>query len=164
MTNQDTQTKSAGETTTATYESFINALNGLQSEGELRDALRELVKRGAATARSRGSDLHAETTKATGAIENVLVKAVNGVAETNRKIADAALQDIETACSSLEKLAGAKSFEEAYRAYADYLHHQNEVGVARAKSTAAYVSAKTSEAFDAVRDSATKLVPWLKAA
>ena len=78
------------------------------------------------------------------------------------KVADATFQEVETAWL---KLVGARSLEEAYEAYFDYLRRQNEVGAARAKSAASLVSAKASDAFDAFRDSATKIMPtWLRAA
>ena len=149
----------------ATYESLMNALKGLHGKSEIRDALREFFKRNAATAKARSGDLHAGVTKATGVIESVLVKAVNGVAEVNRNVVDAAHQEIETAFSAVDKLIEAKSFDEAYRTYVNYLLGQNEVRVARAKSAASFVSAKASESFDALRDSAAKLTPnWLRAA
>jgi hypothetical protein len=165
MAKLNTQDKTASEPLTQGYETFVNALNGLPNENEFRETLRDFVKRSAATARTRSADLHAGATKATGAIENVLVKSMNGVAEANRKIASAALQDVETACLTVDKLVGAGSFGEAYKTYFDYLVHQNEVGVARTKSAASYASAKASEALAAVRDSAAKLVPtWFQAA
>jgi hypothetical protein len=165
MTEHGVQNKYASNAPAATYESFVNALNGLHNDIGLGEALREIVKRSATTARGRSADLHAGATKATGAIEHVLVKAVSGVAETNRKVANAALQEIETACATVDKLADAKSFDEVYRTYFDYLRHQNEVGQTRAKIAAGFVSAKASEAFDAFRDSAARFVPtWLRAA
>jgi len=165
MTKHNAQDKTAGEPVAPTYDSFIAALNGLRNESDFRETLREFVKRGAATAKTRSADLHAGATKATGAIETVLVKAVNGVAEVNRKVAGAALQDIETVCSTVDKLVGANSFGEAYKTYFDYLVHQNEVGMARAKSVAGYASAKASEANSAIRDGAAKFVPnWFRVA
>jgi hypothetical protein len=165
MTEHDAQNKPASDAPAATYESLILALNSLHNENGLGEALREFVQRGAATARNRSADLHAGATKATGAIENVLVKAVSGVAEANRKVASAARQEVEMACSTIDKLAGAKSFEEAYKTYFDFLRYQNEIGQARAKSAAGFVSVKVSEAFDAFRDSAARFVPtWLRAA
>ncbi|HEY1941410.1 MAG TPA: hypothetical protein VGH40_04740 [Roseiarcus sp.] len=165
MIEHNAQNTSASEAPTATYESFIDALNGLHDENKLRDALREFVKRGAATARNRTADLHVRATKTTGAIENALVELVNGVAEANREVANAALQEVETACVAVDKLVGATSFDEARKAYFDYLRHQGEVGAARTRSAAGLVSAKASEAFDAFRDSATKFPPtWFRAA
>jgi hypothetical protein len=165
MTEHDAQNNSASGPPAATYEALIVALNGLHNDNEFREALREFVQRGAATARNRSADLHAGATKATGAIEDVLVKAVSGLAEANRKVANAALQEVATACATIDKLAGARSFDEAYKTYFDYLRHQIEVGQARAKSAAGFVSVKASEAFDAFRDSAARFVPtWLRAA
>ena len=165
MTERDAQNKYASDAPAATYESLIIALNGLHNENGLGEALREFFQRGAATARNRSVDLHAGATKATEEIENVLLKAVSAVAEANRKVANAALREVETACVTIDKLAGATSFEEAYETYFDYLRHQNEIGQVRAKSAAAFASVKASAAFDAFRDSVARFVPtWLRAA
>jgi hypothetical protein len=141
--------------------SLMNALDGLHNDYELRETLREFAKRNAATAKDRAAHLHAAATKATGVIENALVKAVSEVVTTNRKVVDAAYQEIDTAFSAVDKLVGAKSFEEAFKTYVEYLRHQNEVDVARAKSAVGSASAKVSEAFDAHRSRATQFLPKL---
>lgn len=163
--HQNTPAQPANEAPAATHLSLTNALDGLQNDLEFRDALREIVKRSTATARDRSAHLQAAATKATGAIENALVKTVSEVAKANREVVNATCQEIETAFSTVEKLAGAKSVDEAFRTYVEYLRHQNEVGVARAKSVAGFASAKATEAFDALREQATQLLPmWFRAA
>jgi hypothetical protein len=143
----------------ATYESLAKALGALPNKFEIPEAARELVKRGAAAAKDRSSDLHAGANKVTGAIEEALVGAVNGLAEANRKIVDIAYQDAEAMFAAIDKLAGAQSLTDAYEVYVDYLRQQTNVSVARAKSAASFVSAKASEGFDTVRDSIAKVVP-----
>jgi hypothetical protein len=117
------------------------------------------VKRGVAAAKERSSDLHAGANKVTGAVEEALVGAVNGLADVNRKLVDIAYQDAEAMFAAIDRLAGAQSFTDAYEVHGDYLRQQTNVSVARAKSAASFVSAKASEGFDALRDGIAKVVP-----
>jgi hypothetical protein len=160
MTKQQTWTSgSPTEACATTYESLAKALGGLQNKFELPEAAREFVKRTAAAAKDRSTDLHAGANKVTGAIEEALVGAVNGMAEVNRKVVEAAYQDAEATFAAIDKFAGAQSLTEAYEVYADYLRQQGNVVASRAKSAASFVSAKTSEGFDALRDGITKVMP-----
>ena len=147
------------QSASATYASLMNALDGLHNGREVGDRLREFAKRSAAIAKNGGADLHAGATKATATVENALVKAVGEIADANRTVLNAAYQEVEAACTAFDTLAGAKSFEEAYKVYADYLRQRGEVGVARAKNVAGFASAKASEAFEALRDGAAKVLP-----
>jgi len=147
------------ETCATTYDSLVKALDGLQNKFEIPEAARAFVMRSVATAKDRSTDLHAGINKVTGAIEEAVVSAVNGIADLNRKIVDATYQDAEATFTAIEKLAGAKSPTEVYQLYVDYLRQQNEVGVARAKSAAGFVSAKASEGFNTLRDGIVKVMP-----
>jgi hypothetical protein len=147
------------EACTATYGSLAKAVGGLHNQFEIPEAAREFVKRSAATAKDRSSDLHAEANKVTGAIEETLVGAVNSLADLNRKIADAAYQDLNAAFTAIDKLASAESITDAYDTYVDYLREQSKVGVDRAKDAASFVSTKASEGFDSLRNGIAKFVP-----
>jgi hypothetical protein len=142
-----------------TYESLAKALGGLQNTFEIPEAAREFVKRGAVAANERSTDLHAGANKVTGAIEEALVGAVNGLAEVNRKIADAVHQDAQAAFGAIDKLASARSLSDAYEVYVDYLREQTNVSVARVKETVSFASAKAAEGFDTVRNGLAKVVP-----
>src|SRR5262245_57773850 len=102
---QNATTKSPTEATAATYESLVEALGGLQGKFELPETTREFVKRSAAAAKDRSSELHASANKATGAIEEALISAVSGLADANRKIVDAAYQDAEATLAAIDRLA-----------------------------------------------------------
>src|SRR5262245_15133019 len=144
MTKQQKWTpESPIEACATTYESLAKALGGLQNKFEIPEAAREFVKRSAAAAKDRSSDLHAG---------EALVGAVNGLADLNRKIVDATHQDLEAAFAAIDKLASAESLTDAFETYVDYLRQQSKVGVARAKDAASLVSTKASEGFDALRD------------
>ena len=158
MTKQQKWTpESPIEACATTYGSLAKALGGLQNKFEIPDAAREFVKRTAA--KDGSTDLHAGANKVTGAIEEALVGAVNGMADVNRKVVEAACQDAEATFAAMDKLAGAQSLTEAYEVYVDYLRQQDNVVNARAKSAASFVSAKASEGFDALREGITKVMP-----
>jgi hypothetical protein len=130
---------------------------GLQNKLEIPDAAREFVKHSAAAAKDRSTDLHAGANKVTGAVEEALVSAVNGLAEVNRKIADAAYHDAQAVFAAIDKLAGAQSVNDAYEVYVAYLRDQTNVGVARVQEAASFVSAKAGEGFHALRDGLAKV-------
>jgi hypothetical protein len=140
------------EASATTYESLEQALDGLERKFELPEAARQFVKRGAATARDRSTDLRAGVHKVNGATEDAIIRAVSGLAEINRKVVEAAYQDTEATLSAMDRMADAKSLSEAYQVYVDYLRQQREVGIARAKRAAEFVSAKASEGFHALQD------------
>ncbi|HKF10906.1 MAG TPA: phasin family protein [Xanthobacteraceae bacterium] len=159
MTKQQKWTpESPIEACATTYESLAKALGGLQNKFEIPDAAREFVKRSAAAAKDRSSDLHAGANKVTGAVEEALVGAVNGLADLNRKIVDATYQDLEAAFAAIDKLASAESLTDGFETYVDYLRQQSKVGVARAKDVTSLVSTKASEGFDALRDGIAKFM------
>ena len=147
------------EACATTYESLAKALGGLQTKLEIPEAAREFVKRSAAAAKDRSTGLHSGVNKVTGAIEEALVGAVNGLAEVNRKVADAIYQDAQATFAAIDTLAGSQSLTDAYDVYVDYLRDQTNVGVARVESAANFVGAKAAEGFDAVRDGLAKVVP-----
>jgi hypothetical protein len=63
------------EDAATTYEAFAKALGGLHNKFDIPEAAREFVKRSAAAAKDRSTDLHAGANKVTGAIEEALVSA-----------------------------------------------------------------------------------------
>ena len=147
-----TQTKSPIDASNETYASIVKALSDMQNKFEIPEAAREFVKRSAETARDRASDVHAGVHKATGTIEGAVINAVTGVADINRELYKAALQDTQATFTAVEKLAGAKSLAEGYQLYVDFLRERAEVGMSRAKNVAEFVSDKAADGFKTVQD------------
>jgi len=152
-------TESATEVATGTYGSMIKALGGLQSKFEIPEAAREFVKRGAATAKERTAAIHDGANKVAGVMEGAIVDAVTGIADINRKLIDTARDDTEAALAAIDKLAAAKSLAEAYQLSVDYWRERGEIGMARAKNVAAFVSAKVYDGVKAVEEGATRMGP-----
>ena len=158
------KTKSPIDATNETYASVVKALSDMQDKFEIPEAAREFVKRSAETARDRASDVHASAHKVTGAVEGAVIKAVTGVADINRELFKAALQDTQAAFTAIEKLAGAKSFAEAYQLQVDYLRERAEVGMTRTKNVAEFVSDKAADGFKTVQDGFSKVTNFSKQA
>ena len=160
MTEQHNSTpESPIEASAKTYESLLKALGGVENKFEIPEATREFVKRSAAAAKDRSTDLRVGAHKMNGAIEAALLGAISTMADVNRRIVDAAYQDAEAGLAAIDRLAGAKSLAEAYQVSADYLRERREVGLARAKSAAEFVSTKTSEGFQVLQDRFAKVMP-----
>jgi hypothetical protein len=159
MTKHEKWTEWPTQAYAAAYESLAAALDGLQNKFEVPESARELVKRSAATAKDRSSDLHTGANKVTDAVEKALVSAVNGIADVNRKTVEAMYQDAQSAFAAIDKLADAQSFAQAYKVYVDYLRQQTKVSVGRVEATASFASTKASEGFHALRDGIEKVLP-----
>ncbi len=159
MTKHEKWTEWPTQAYAAAYESLAAAHDGFQNRLEVPETAREFVKRSAATAKDRSSDLHTGANKVTDAVEKTLVNAVNGIADVNRKTVEALYQDAQSVFAAIDNLADAQSFSQAYKVYVDYLRQQTKVNVARAEATASFASTKASEGFGALRDGIEKVLP-----
>jgi hypothetical protein len=159
-----TKTKTPIDATNETYSSIVKALSDMQDKFEIPEAAREFVKRSAETARDRASDVHAGAHKVTGAIEGAVINAVTGVADINRELFKAALQDTQATFTAVEKLAGAKSLAEGYQLYVDFLRERAEVGMSRAKTLAEFVNDKAADGYKTVQDGFSKVANFSKQA
>jgi phasin len=158
MTDQQTSTPKSA-TPKSPIDAIVKAFGNIQDKLEIPEAARDFVKRSAATAKERTTELHAGANSMTGAIESAVVNAVGSVADINRKLIEAAHQDAEAALAAIEKLAGATSLAEAYQLHMDYLRERSEVGTARAKNLAELVSGKVAAGVKTMQDRFSKVAP-----
>src|ERR1700692_4351810 len=98
---------------------------------EVPEAAREFVKKTAGTAKERAADLHAGSEKVTAAIETAVTGSVSEAAKISRNIQDAIYQDTEAFFAGIDKLASAKSLNEAVQIQSDMLRARGEVFVSR---------------------------------
>jgi phasin len=150
----------ASPTEAGPYASIMKTFGGLQDKFEIPESAREFVKRGTASAKERAADMHNGANKVASAIEGAVVNAVTSIADVNRKLIEAAHEDAEAALAAIDKLAEAKSLGEAYQLQVDYWRQRNEVGMARARNVAEFVSAKVSDGVKAVQDGIAKAAPF----
>src|SRR5438128_8463782 len=106
---------------------------------EVPEAAREFVKKQAETAKERAADLHAGSEKVTAAIETAVAGSVSEVAKISRNIQQALYQDAEAFFAGIDKLASAKSLNEAVQIQSDMVRARGELLISRAKSTTEYL-------------------------
>ncbi len=105
---------------------------------EVPEAARDFVKKTANTAKERAADLHAGSEKVTDVIESTVAGSVSEAAKISRTIQQAIYQDAEAFFAGIDKLASAKSLNEAVQIQSDMVRARGEVFMSRAKSTTEY--------------------------
>src|ERR1700736_6592894 len=127
----ETETNSVLNTVKEAFAPVTEAFTKLQNL-EVPEAAREFVKKQAETAKERAADLYAGSEKATAAIETAVTGSVSEAAKTSSNIQQAIYQDAETFFAGIDKLASAKSLNEAVQIQSDMLRARGEVCVSRA--------------------------------
>src|SRR6201994_4799883 len=124
---------------------------------EVPEAAREFVKKQAETAKVRAADLHAGSEKVTAAIEPAVAGSVTEAAKISRTIQQAIYQDAEAFFAGIDKLASAKSLNEAVQIQSDMIRARGEVFVSRAKSTTEYLGKLVTESAKNAQDNFAKV-------
>jgi phasin len=124
---------------------------------EVPEAAREFVKKQAETAKERAADLYAGSEKATDAIESAVAGSVSEVAKISRNIQHALYQDAEAFFAGIDKLASAKSLNEAVQIQSDLLRSRGEVLVSRAKASSEYLGKLVTEGAKTAQDNFAKV-------
>jgi phasin len=123
---------------------MTDALKNFQNL-EVPEAARDFVKRTANTAKERAADVYAGSEKVTAAIETAVADSVSEAAKISRNIQQAFFQDAEAFFAGIDKLASAKSLNEAVQIQSDLARARGEVFVSRAKSTTEYLGKLAAE-------------------
>jgi phasin len=116
------------------------ALKNLQNL-EVPEAAREFVKKTANTAKDRAADVYAGSEKVTAAIETAVTDSVSEAAKISRNIQQAMYQDAEAFFSGIDRLASAKSVNEAVQIQSDMVRARGE---SRGRSRPPNISASSS--------------------
>jgi len=151
-----TETNSAFNTVKEAFAPVTDALKNIQNL-EVPEAAREFVKKTAGTAMERAADLYAGSEKATAAIETAVAGSVTEAAKISRNIQQALYQDAEAFFAGIDKLASAKSLNEAVQIQSDLLRSRGEVFVSRAKASGEYLSKLVSEGAKTAQDNFAKV-------
>jgi phasin len=136
--NINTNTVSAQDTVKRAFAPATDALKNLQNL-KVPEAAREFFKKTAGTAKERAADLHAGSEKVTAAIETAVAGSVSEAAKISRNIQQAIYQDAEAFFTGIDRLASAKSLNEAVQIQSDMLRSGCELFVSRAKSSTEYL-------------------------
>ena len=131
---------------------------------EVPEAAREFVRKQAESAKVRAADLHAGSEKMTAAIETAVTGSVSEAAKISRNIQDALYQDTEAFFAGIDKLASAKSLNEAVQIQSDMIRARGEVFVSRAKSTTEYLGKLVADGAKTAQDNFSKVASYSKTA
>jgi phasin len=150
-----TETNSLFNTVKEAFAPVTDAFKNLQTM-ELPESAREFVKRQASAAKERSAEALAGSEKVTAAIETAVADSVSEAAKISRNIQQAIYQDAEAFFAGIDKLASAKSLNEAVQIQSDLARTQGEVVVSRAKSTAEYLGKLVANGAKTAQDNFAK--------
>ena len=151
-----TETNSVLNTVKEAFAPVTEAFAKLQNL-EVPEAAREFVKKQTETAKERAADLHAGSEKVTAAIETAVAGSVTEAAKISRNIQDAIYQDAEAFFAGIDKLASAKSLNEAVQIQSDMLRARGEVLVSRAKASTEYLGKLVADGARTAQDNFAKV-------
>src|SRR5450432_4700224 len=151
-----TETNSVLNTVKEAFAPVTDALKNFQNM-EVPEAAREFVKKQAETAKVRAADVFAGSEKVTAAIETAVAGSVSEAAKISRNIQQALYQDAETFFAGIDKLASAKSLNEAVQIQSDMLRSRGEVLVSRAKASTEYLGKLVADGAKSAQDNFAKV-------
>ena len=151
-----TETNSVLNTVKEAFAPVSDAFKNFQNL-EVPEAAREFVKKQAETAKERAADVYAGSEKVTAALETAVVDSVSEAAKISRNIQQAMYQDAEAFFAGLDKLASAKSLNEAVQIQSDLARARGEVLVSRAKSTTEYLGKLVANGAKTAQDNFAKV-------
>src|ERR1700753_2931631 len=124
---------------------------------EVPEAARDFVKKTANTAKERAADLHAGSEKVTDVIESAVTGSVSEAAKISRTIQQAIYQDAEAFFAGIDKLASAKSLNEAVQIQSDMVRARGEVFMSRAKSYHEHLGQLVADGAKTAQDNFSKV-------
>jgi phasin len=151
-----TETNSVFDTVREAFAPVTEAFKNLQ-DMEVSETAREWVKTTANTAKERAADAYAGSEKVTDAVEAAVADSVTEVAKISRNIQQAIYQDAQAFFAGIDKLASAKSLNEAVQIQSDLARARGEVFVSRAKSTTEYLGKLVASGAKTAQDNLAKV-------
>src|ERR1700689_559124 len=152
-TESTTETNSVLNSVKEAFAPVTDALKNL----EVPEAARDFVKRTASTAKDRAADIHAGSEKVTAAIETAVTGSVSEAAKISRTIQQAIYQDTEAFFAGIDRLASAKSLNEAVQIQTDMVRARGELFVSRAKASTEYLGKLVTEGAKNAQDNFSKV-------
>jgi phasin len=149
-------TESVLNTVKEAFAPVTDALKNIQNM-EVPEAAREFVKKQAETAKERAADFYAGSEKATDAIETAVAGSVSEAAKISRNIQQALYQDAAAFFAGIDRLASAKSLNEAVQIQSDMLRARGEVLVSRAKASTEYLGKLVADGAKTAQDNFAKV-------
>ncbi|MBI5263715.1 MAG: phasin [Bradyrhizobium sp.] len=150
-----TETNPAFDSFKEAFAPVTEAFKNLQNL-EVPEAAREFVKKTTSTAKERAAEVFAGSERVTSAIENAVAESVTEAGKISRNIQQAIYEDTEAFFAGIDKLASAKSINEAVQVQSDMLRARGEVFVSRAKATTDYLGKLAANGAKAAQDNFAK--------
>src|SRR3954453_8410836 len=151
-----TETNSAFNTVKEAFAPMTDALKNIQNL-EVPEAAREFVKKTAGTAMERTADFYAGSERATAAIAPAVPGSLSEAAKISRNIQQALYQDAEAFFAAIDKLASAKSLNEAVQIQSEMVRARGELLASRAKSTTEYLGNLAADGAKSAQDNFAKV-------
>jgi phasin len=151
-----TETNSVLNSVKEAFAPVTEAFKNLQNL-EVPEAAREFVKKQAESAKERAANFYAGSEKATEVFESAVTGSVSEAAKISRNIQQAFYQDTEAFFAGVDKLASAKSINEAVQIQSDLLRAHGEVIVSRAKASTEYLGKLVTEGAKTAQDNFSKV-------
>lgn len=154
-TAPESRTEAAFDHVKQAFQPVTDAFKNLQTF-DVPEATRDFVKRAAGTAKEKAADLQAGSEKVTTVIEEAVSNSVAEAAKISRHVQQAIYHDAEAFFTGIDKLASAKSINEAVQIQADLVRAQGEVLLSRAKSTSEYFGRLAADSAKSLQDNFAK--------
>ena len=151
-----TDTNTMYDTVKEAFAPVTEAFKNFQNM-EVPEAARDFVKRAASNAKERAADVYASSEKVTAAIETAVADSVSEAAKISRNIQQAVYEDAEAFFAGLDKLASAKTINEAVQIQSDLARARGEAFISRAKSSTEYLGKLVANGAKAAQDNLAKV-------
>ncbi|CAN5174571.1 phasin [soil metagenome] len=159
----ETQTNAMLNSVKEAFAPMTEAFSKLQTM-EVPEATRDFVKRAAGTAQEKAATFHAGSEKVTAAIETAVTNSVGEAAKISRNIQTAMFEDFASFFAGIDKLASAKSLNEAVQIQSDLVRSHGEVLASRAKSSTEYLGKLVADGAQTAQDNMSKVASYAKTA
>ncbi len=150
-----TETNAAFDGFKEAFAPVTEAFKNLQAI-EVPEAAREFVKKTANSAKDRVAEAYAGSEKVTDALEATIADSVSEAAKISRNIQQALYHDTEAFFAGVDKLASAKSLNEAVQIQSEFVRASSEAFLSRAKSASEYLGKLAANGAKAVQENFAK--------
>jgi hypothetical protein len=125
--------------------SIQQAFESAQGKLEVPAAARDFVKRTASSAKDQAETVHTRVADAAKGAEKFATSLVGGYASVTRGLLDATLANVQHTLSTIEKVAGAQSINEAVQINADFVRESARANFDRVRVAADTVKSVVAE-------------------
>lgn len=162
MTNSF-DTESVMNTVKTAFAPMTGALKNFPNV-EVPEAARDFVKKAVGTAKDRTAELRTGSEKVASVIEDTVAGSLSETAKMSRNIQQAVYDDAHALFSGIDKLASAKTINEAVTIQSDLLRAQGEVLTARTKAATEYFGKLFADGAKTAQENFSKVASSIKSA